>query len=243
VRGLHSLTCPPAFRIFAFGFLISAGGAWAPAAAQDVRRDLEQEIRANRVLELEYQLVKDPKMYLVFRLSENRIEFRIRGLLLREVAVREALVLGRLPEEQVILNLRTKETERPPQRSQVNPQEAIETTSSLPSASPGTTQPGFSNPQYNEPDMLELSDMPSRYNLVFDGALSIMIRPAEVPVEETGFRGRLTRWGVWWSDTLARLRVRMGRSQVPQLRLSLADEDCRRIFWSFNENAKALFVP
>jgi hypothetical protein len=224
--------------------LIAAAGPGVPAAAaQDTRRELEQEIRDNRLLEQEYQLVKDPKMYLVFRLSENRIELRLRGLLLREIPVREALVLGRLPERQMILNLRTKETERPPQRSQVNPQEAIETTSSVPNAAPGTTQPGFSNPQFNEPKMLELSNMPSRYNLVFDGALSIMIRPAETPVEETGFRGRLTRWGVWWSDAIARFRVRMGRSQVPQLRLSLADEDCRRIFWSFNENAKALFVP
>jgi hypothetical protein len=215
----------------------------AAVRAQDLRDELDQEIQANRALEIEYQLAKQPKLYLVFRLSEKRIEMRMRGMLLRELAVQEALILGRLPESRVILNLRTKETERPPKRSIVNPQEAIETTSTDPSQTPGTTLPGFSSPQYNEPDMLELSDMPSRYNLVFDGALAIMIRPGEMPVEETGFRGRMTRWGVWWSDAIARLRVRMGRNQVPQLRLTLSDDDCRRIFWSFPEGAKALFVP
>jgi hypothetical protein len=227
-----------------FGILLAAfniiGGR---ALAQDVRDDLEPEIRANRTLEIEYQLAKEPKLYLVFRLSEMRIEMRMRGLVLHEIPIKEALILGRLPETRVILNLRTKETERPPQRSKVNPQEAIETTSTVPSQAPGTTAPGFSNPQYNEPNMLELSDMPSRYNLVFDGALAIMVRPGEVPVEEADFRGRLTRWGVWWSDVIARWRVRMGRNQVPQLRLTLSDENCRRIFWSYSEGAKALFIP
>jgi hypothetical protein len=220
-------------------FTLTAGHA----LAQDARSDLEQEIRANRALEIEYQLAKEPKLYLVFQLSEQRIEMRLHGLVLREIPIQETLILGRLPETRVILNLRTKETQRPPQRSKVNPQEAIETTSTVPSQAPGTTAPGFSNPQYNEPDMLELSDMPSRFNLVFDGALAIMIRPGEVPVEEVGFRGRLTRWGVWWSDVIARWRVRMGRNQVPQLRLTLLDENCRRIFWSFSEGAKALVVP
>jgi hypothetical protein len=227
-----------------FGILLAAfnimGGR---ALAQDVRDDLEPEIRANRALEIEYQLAKEPKLYLVLRLSEMRIEMRMRGLVLHEIPIKEALILGRLPETRVILNLRTKETERPPQRSQVNPQEAIETTSTVPSQAPGTTAPGFSNPQYNEPNMLELSDMPSRYNLVFDGALAIMVRPGEIPVEEADFRGRLTRWGVWWSDVIARWRVRMGRNQVPQLRLTLSDENCRRIFWSYSEGAKALFIP
>ena len=220
-------------------FNISAGCA----LAQDARGNLEQEIRANRDLEIEHQLATEPKLYLVFQLSEKRIEMRLHGLVLHEIPIQETLVLGRLPEIRAILNLRTKETERPPQRSKVNPQEAIETTSTVPSQSPGTTAPGFSNPQYNEPDMLELSDMPSRYNLVFDGALAIMIRPSEVPVEEAGFRGRWTRWGVWWSDAIARWRIRMGRNQVPQLRLTLSDDNCRRIFWSFSEGAKALFIP
>jgi hypothetical protein len=170
-------------------------------------------------------------------------------MLVGAVPIQDALVMGNLPKTEILLTLRIKETPRVPQRYKVNPAEWTSSTTTLvrnpgsQESSPPKDNPAFSSPQYNEPAMLELKDMPTRYNLVFDGGLAFMIRPAEVPVEEKGFQGYVKRWGVWWSDVAAELRRRMGRPQVPQLRLTLSEDACRWIFWAVSEETKFLYIP
>jgi len=214
---------------------------------QDAGGTLREEIRLNRRLETLNSLVQEKKLYVVFHFPRKVIEFRIRGLLLRTLPIRNMLLLGKLPANYTSLILRIKETDRPPVRDVIDPQKESEPkgTGSTTTTSTTTTVPSvdFTLPDYNSPEFLELKDMPNRYNLFFDTGFAVMFRPEETPSEEKGFfRERWQQLGIWWSDAQARMRRRLGKTQVPPLRLTLSDEDCRLLFWSLPEGGKALFI-
>jgi len=216
-------------------------------SAQEPDRDaLQEEIQANRQLETLYALAQDQKLYVVFHFPHKSIEFHIRGVKVRSIPILNSLVLGRLPAHFSALILRIKETDRPPQREVFDPRKAAEeaststtTTTTIPTDGSGAV---LNIPDYNNPEFFELKDMPNRFNFVFDTGFAIMFRPYETPAEIKTWGDRWRQWGLWWSDTRARLARRWGKEQVPQLRLILSEEDCRALFWATSEGSKALFI-
>ncbi len=220
-----------------------------PLGGQDLESSLREEARLNRRLEVLYALGQEKKPYLVFHFPKKAIECHLHGLLLHTLPMRNMLLLGRLPANYSALILRIKETDRPPQRDVIDPQKAAEpkgeagsststtTTTTLPSAG------AFNLPDYNSPEFLELREMPTRYSFFFDTGFAVMIRPEEPPAEVKGFFAKQwQQFSIWWSDAQARMQRRLGKEQVPQLRLTLTEEDCRVLFWVIGEGGKVLFI-
>jgi hypothetical protein len=213
---------------------------------QDLDSTIKEEARLNRRLEILYALGQEKKTYLVFHFPKKAIECHLRGMRMRSLPMRDMLLLGRLPANYSALILRIKETDRPPQRDVIDPQKALESKEETASTTTTSTLPPgaeFSLPDYNNPEFLELREMPTRYNLFFDTGFAVMIRPEEAPAEAKGFfTQRWQQFSIWWSDAKARMNRRLGKEQVPQLRLTLSEEDCRVLFWVISEGGKVLFI-
>ncbi len=245
----------------------SAGTAVAPApapsrpvprpapsrpAAPDPRPTLEIALE-NQFLTEEVKLAQQPRIYLVFDISKGVVQLKARGAVFRELAVANAQSLGAdFAAGPWVLSARKASSA--PKRFQVEPPPLAQSPEA--EAEPDSAQAQTAGQQVlaDEPEekpakslaeelsekALEVTDMPSRYDLVFDKDLHVVILP-----KATGFGGRL-------SSSLSNLvfflklpyrflSARRAGRQLTIIRLSMDPADARALYWSFPEGTKALF--
>jgi hypothetical protein len=118
----------------------------------------DQYLRENRLIEAELGLARKPDIYFVFDLGTHTAHIKARGIRLKEMPVHKARRWG-TPLMGTVYHLVKKSALWEPDREMIKPGENKE-------------KDTF------EIDALELSDMPSRYTLVFDGGMEIQVRPS-----------------------------------------------------------------
>ena len=225
-------------RISLFLLLLSTqatGSVWSQPL-QDTRRELEEQMRLNRRLNYEYDLAHDGKAYLVVNVDDKRIELRIRRVVLKSLIMKNVQILGQRFYTTKLLTLVRRVTSLPPQRPQIIPPETEL------ASTQASNEPQKTDLEQRTPEMRELRDMPSRYSLVFDNGLTLRVSPANVPVEEEGFHGRVVRLSTWLSDMWSQVKGRPSKGQAPVVYVALSAEDCKSIFWSFPQGSRALFI-
>lgn len=142
---------------FIFFFIALIAG---PAFAGD---DKEIYIRESLVLNEELKLSRKPDIYFVFHLNGKRVHIKARGILLKELPIKDFNCWGS-PVSVNTYRMKEKSAFIEPEREIIKPGESKK------------------NEKYKV-DAFELSDMPSRYSVVLDGGVVISIKP---PTEGIG---------------------------------------------------------
>lgn len=119
--------------------------------------DKEIYIRESQLLEEELKLSRKPDIYFVFNLKEKMVYIKSRGILLKELQIKDFNFWGS-PVSGSAYRVREKSTFIEPEREMIKPGEIKK------------------NEKYKV-DAFEVTDMPSRYTVVLDGGIAIYIKP------------------------------------------------------------------
>jgi len=190
-----------------------------PASAGD---DKERYIRENRLLEEELVLARKPDIYFVFNLKEKMASIKARGIPLRELQINDFHCWGS-PVAGNAYRLIKKSTFFKPGREMIKPGESKE-------------KDNF------KIEALELADMPSRYTLIFDGGVRILIRPStEGIVSGTGniFHASVR----FFIRPLAMLWYALRGKPYTVIDMVLDKNDARAVYWSLSEGSGAILYP
>jgi len=183
----------------------------------------ERYIRENRLLEEELALARKPDIYFVFNLKEKMAYIKARGIPLRELQMTGFHCWGS-PVAGAVYRLKKKSTLFKPDRE--------------------TIKPGESKGKDNfKIEALELADMPSRYTLVLDGGVQILIRPStEGIVSGAGniFHALLR----FFSRPLSMLWHASRGKPYTAIDVALDKNDARAVYWSLSEGSGAIiYLP
>jgi len=186
--------------------------AWADLSKENYLRD-------NRILEEEIRLAGKPQVYFVFDLREKTAYIKARGISLRELRIKDFSRRGG-PMAAAAYSLKEKKTFFKPGRETIKPRESKD------------------NDNYKI-EALELSDMPSRFTLVFDGGLRISIRP-ETEGVISGISNLFHSALRLLTRPLAMLWHAVRGKPYCAVDIVLNKNDARTIFWSFSEGSAAV---
>ncbi|MCG2723017.1 MAG: hypothetical protein L6290_13550 [Thermodesulfovibrionales bacterium] len=191
----------------------------SPASAGE---DKERYIRENRLLEEELTLARQPDIYFVFNLKEKMAYIKARGIHLRELQLNDFHCWGS-PVSGNGYRLRKKSTFFKPGRQMVNPGESK----------------GKDNFKI---EALELADMPSRYTLVLDGGVRILIRPLTEGIV-SGI-GNIFHTSIqFFIRPIAMLWHALRGKPYTAIDIVLDKNDARAVYWSFSEGSGAIIYP
>jgi hypothetical protein len=180
----------------------------------------------SKLLEAELALAKTNKSYFYFDLPANRVELRIQGVVLRSWDVAKYGQWGRpLPSGSFML--KKKEALRTPKRTNITP---------------GLDQVRSGKEKSNEPEVLELKDMPGRFSLEFDDGITIrfIASPRTVSARLTNV---LSSLGRWLYLPLKTIMAAARRSDFTDIQLVLGNEsDAQGIYWTAQEGMNVLVL-
>jgi hypothetical protein len=193
-------------------------------AAAGLAQGRDALIEKNRLLGAELELAKSPSVYLYINTGARTAELRIRGMSLKKWELAGVRMWGRrLCIETVKLKKITGWTA----------QERINLT-------PGKEPEKDDKPRDIGDDVLEITDMPSRYSFIMDGEVKISIQP-----RASGFFGRVgSAWtGLFRSISLPLKTlwnfIRKKKFTVILIKTE-TKKDAQEIFWSIPEASKIL---
>lgn len=178
----------------------------------------ENYINQNQVIEKEIKLSRNPVIYFVFDMPENKIYIKSRGINLKEINIQKSGYWGS-PIAVSTLKVKNKSTLIKPERE--------------------TISPGSNNKDSFELDALELTDMPSRYKIVFESGVTVFIRPLQ-----DGFFSAIGNAFYESSKFLVRpvsmiLKTLKG-APLTTFDIVLNENDARAIYWSLSENSEVI---
>ncbi len=202
--------------------------ALVAAAAPAWGGERERLVAEGRWLQEELSLAGESKIYLMVDLGRGEMDLKAKGMVLRGMPIE---VAGRWGDAVTMRRARLEK------RSSLV---VIERPEIKPAPAEGSGQPGGSSEEETPaPKALELADMPTRFDLYFDGGLVVRIK--EKP---EGFRSRLSLFWYGLRRGLARPIANLWRSfrRAPFVEISLvmAADDARSLFWSFPEGTEAV---
>ncbi len=212
--------------------LILAGAAAAMAAGAFAQASAELKSR-NRLLESELSLAKANGSYVVIDLAGKTISLKARGMTLKKWDIERSRSWGkRIPMK--TLKLKTKSALRPPQRTNITP--GKEDVKPADSASPAASR---------EPDLgiLELQDMPLHYDLVFDDAIRVSVRP-----KTKKFGARMINFGksLGWYLGLPLKTIVRTISKKPFTEISIifnSEKDAQELYWAYLDGHQTIIIP
>jgi hypothetical protein len=185
----------------------------------------------NQLLTAELQHARSGKLYVLFDLRDNAIDLKTSGVTLISLPLREVKLFGPAPAAKA-LALTRRETSHPPSREalRVPDKSRNADVAKAPARADTTLQ------------ALERGDMPDRYRLFLDDGTRISVH-----AESSGMLAAASRL----RHAIASLGAR-GRHAIMglfshkssgELRLTLAPDDARQLYWSFVEPASCLIRP
>ena len=187
-----------------------------PASAGD---DKERYIRENRLLEEELTLARKPDIYIVFNLKEKMAFIKARGIHLRELQINDFHCWGS-PVSGNVYRLIKKSTFFKPGRAMIKPGESKE-------------KDNF------KIEALELADMPSRYTLVLDGGVRILIRPLTAGIV-SGIGNLFYTSMRFLIRPIAMLWHALRGTPYTAIDIVLDKNDARAVYWSLSEGSGAI---
>lgn len=187
-----------------------------PASAGD---DKERYIRENRLLEEELALARKPDIYFVFNLKEKMASIKARGIPLRELQINDFHCWGS-PVSGNVYRLIKKSTFFKPGREMIEPGESKE-------------KDNF------KIEALELADMPSRYTLVLDGGVRILIRPLTAGIV-SGIGNLFYTSMRFLIRPIAMLWHALRGTPYTAIDIVLDKNDARAVYWSLSEGSGAI---
>lgn len=187
-----------------------------PASAGD---DKERYIRENRLLEEELALARKPDIYFVFNLKEKMASIKARGIPLRELQINDFHCWGS-PVSGNVYRLIKKSTFFKPGREMIKPGESKE-------------KDNF------KIEALELADMPSRYTLVLDGGVRILIRPSTAGIV-SGIGNLFYTSMRFLIRPIAMLWHALRGTPYTAIDIVLDKNDARAVYWSLSEGSGAI---
>ncbi|MGB9836594.1 MAG: hypothetical protein ACPLRX_07635 [Candidatus Saccharicenans sp.] len=202
-------------------------------------------LKENKFLEQELLLAKNPQYYFVINLKEKKIELRARGMVLKSWTARDIKYLGpAVPIE--IVTLTQKTALKPPKRLLINPAEnqnkseaaaRSEENKDKKKESEKAGATSGSNPSDNfELQALEITDMPSSYELVLSNGLEVAVRT--LGKETARQRKELVSWYILRP---VRNLFSGGKTEKPRLIIYFDKErDAQGIYWAFIDGLKGL---
>ena len=196
--------------------LLLTAPAWS--FADDIVADLQQ---TNSLLQAEYDLAKNGRIYLIIDLQEHRVHLKGGGLTLVSWGIVRKLQWGRkaAPRPHV---LEGKASSADPER------DVLVTNSAEPAKSESRLAKAF-----------ELDDMPASYRLKFDSGLIISVSPTpDHWYQKLKGAGSLPFW--YTTRPLISGWKSLRSSTYNELALSMAAQDASMLYWAFSEDTPCL---
>lgn len=211
-------------------FLLSLCPMLSPAASH--ADDLAALEAANRRLRAEYELASQPQIYFMFDLEAGQVQFKASGLAVAELPVHSVRFWGPVATDKV-RKVVSKHSFFTPEREVLkipSPEEETKTEDKTKSDS-----------KKFELAALELSDMPSSFQLRFDDGLLVTVSPAP-----EGILSRMWRalGKVFWylSRPMLTLWSTLHKESYTEILLTMPPRDAQLLYWSLTEGASCLLV-
>lgn len=184
--------------------------------------EADRLIAENSLLKAELQLAKSSQIYFIFDLGAKKITIKARGILLKELPVETYSQWG-IPVQPKPLPLLGKTAMVKPERKEIKPK--AEGSESAP-----------------EPEVLQLEDMPVRYQLKFDDGIRISLKPRSTGMISTLFNLVASLKSYLITRPLGTLWNGLCRQSFTEIVLVLDDNDVRSLYWSFQEGFQCIIV-
>ncbi|MDP2167418.1 MAG: hypothetical protein Q8J64_03705 [Thermodesulfovibrionales bacterium] len=169
----------------------------------------------NRLLKAELQLAHKQDIYFVFDMSMMKIDLKARGATLKQWAVQDTKLWGYRPDIKPHALLK-KSTLLKPRRAKIKPGSSAEVT--------------------EDPEALELKDMPSSYSLHISDGVLISVRPeGGGPLSALMGFGRKVRLQI--SRPLLSLWNAVSGRPFSAIDLVMKEKEAQALYWSFSEGS------
>ena len=185
--------------------------------------EADRLMEENSLLKAELQLAKSSKLYVIFDLPAKKITIKVKGILLKELPV-ESYTLWGTPVRANPLPLLTKTALVKPERKEIIPK--TEDTEDAEDAS--------------EPEVLQLEDMPLRYELKFADGIEISVKPKSTGIISTLFNLVASLKSYLMTRPLGALWNGLRRQNFTEIALVLNEDDARSLYWSFEEGFQCI---
>ena len=198
--------------------------------------DLEALEVTNRRLRAEYELATKSQLYFVFDLSAKKVQFKASGMAIAELPVQRVSFWGQVGGEK-IRTVAAKHSYFAPEREvlKIPPPEQ----SAKPEAEPKAE--AKAEPKKFELAALELSDMPTSFQVRFDDGLIVSVKPAP-----EGFFRRIW-WalgkGFWYlSRPLVSVWNFLHKQTYSEILLTMPPKDAQLLYWSLTDGSSCLLI-
>lgn len=180
--------------------------------------DIDTLTKENRLLKSELQLARKSDIYFIFNLIEKKVQFKAKGLVLKEFPIEEIKPWGSSvkPEPHKLIK---KSALLKPKRSKIKPMK--------------------DDGDSFELNALELEDMPSRYCLTFEDDLRLYVRPKPKGVFSKIFYGT-TMLKPYISRPVLSLWNKLRGKTFTEIDIFLNKKDARSLYWSFTEGLSCI---
>jgi len=204
-----------------------------------------QVVKENIFLAEELSLAKNPQYYFVLNLKEKKIELRARGMVLKSWAARDIRYTGPAVPLKVT-TLAQKTALKPPKRLLINPAEnqAQESSTAKPqekkeekAGQEKTAAASGSGSSDNfEVQALEITDMPTSYELIMDNGLQVSIRTKGKE------KSRQQRELISWYVLRPIKNLLSSKKEIkPKMIIYFEKErDAQGLYWAFIDGLKGL---
>lgn len=198
--------------------------------------DLEALEAANRRLRAEYELATKSQLYFVFDLPAKRVQFKASGMAIAELPVQRVDFWGQVRSDR-IRTVAAKHSYDTPEREvlKIPPPEQ----SAKPVAEPKPE--AKADPKKFELAALELSDMPTSFQVRFDDGFLVSVKPAP-----EGFFRR-----IWWllakgfwhlSRPLISVWNFLHKQTYAEILLTMPPKDAQLLYWSLTDGSSCLLI-
>jgi hypothetical protein len=198
--------------------------------------DLEALEATNRRLRAEYELATKSQLYFVFDLPAKKVQFKASGLTIAELPVQRMDFWGQVGSDKV-RTVAAKHSFFTPEREvlKIPPPEQGVKSEAEPKAEVKA------DPKKFELAALELSDMPTSFQVSFDDGLLISVKPAP-----EGFFRRLW-WalgkGLWHlSRPLLSVWNFLHKQAYTEILLTMPPKDAQLLYWSLTEGSSCILI-
>lgn len=198
-----------------------------------------------RLLRTELDMARKGHIYLVADLANKRIEVRSSGIVLATLPLINYRVWGPMPEPGLHI---LKEKDKLPERDKIQ----IPPAEGLPAAKPakagkaddkkGEEPPAA--PKAPEVMAYEVSDMPTHYDLYFEGGAHLNIASIEDGNDwKTNLRRKYDK--EWWFVSRALTSFWNNRRNSPytELLLTMQPRDAQRLYWALPQGGAFFILP
>lgn len=199
--------------------------------------DLEALEVANRRLRAEYELASKSQLYFIFDLPAKKVQFKSSGLAVAELPVQTVNFWGQVGGGDKIRTVAAKQSYYTPQREvlKIPPPEQ----SAKPEAEPEAE--AKAEPKKFELAALELSDMPTSFQVHFDDGLLVSVKPAPEEVS------RRIWWtlgkGFWYlSRPLISIWNFLHKQTYSEILLTMPPKDAQLLYWSLTDGSSCLLI-